>query len=96
MIIRLLLRFLYFLFLIFIIRAFIRYLFPGSPKGKTPNPPSPPSPGSSSKVISGHMEKDPICGMYIDTQTALHTDRGGKSFYFCSEGCQKKFIASTP
>lgn len=94
MIIRLLLRFLYFLLLIFIIRALIGYLFPRSPKGKVSNPP-PPSPGPSSKVISGHMEKDPICGMYIDAQTALHTDRGGKPYYFCSEGCQKKFAASS-
>ncbi|MGB7620915.1 MAG: YHS domain-containing protein [Terriglobia bacterium] len=93
MIIRLLLRFLYFLFLIFIIRAFIRYLFPGSPKGKPSNaPPKPPS-DSSPKTIAGHMEKDPVCGMYIDAQTALHTDRGGKAFYFCSEGCLKKFAS---
>ncbi|MBZ5538362.1 MAG: YHS domain-containing protein [Acidobacteriia bacterium] len=96
MIIGLLLRFLYFLFLIFIIRALIGYLFPRSPKGKASSPPPPSSAGSSSKAISGHMEKDPICGMYIDAQTALHTDREGKSFYFCSEGCQKKFVASSP
>lgn len=90
MFLRLLLRFFYFLFLIFIIRALIRRLFPGSPKQGTSKPASSSTPNS----ISGHMEKDPVCGMYIDTQTALRTNRNGKAFYFCSESCQKKFLAS--
>jgi P-type Cu+ transporter len=38
--------------------------------------------------------KDPICGMTVDPATALHTERDGKTFYFCSEGCQQKFLAS--
>jgi Cu+-exporting ATPase len=39
--------------------------------------------------------KDPICGMTVDEATALHTERDGKKFYFCSDHCQKKFL-STP
>ena len=38
--------------------------------------------------------KDPICGMTVDPATALHIERDGKTFYFCSEGCQQKFLAS--
>ncbi len=93
MFIRLLLRFLYFLFLIFLIRAAIRSLFPGSFQKKTPSP-GPRPPASSPNVIAGQMEKDPVCGVYIDKQTALHSDRKGETFYFCSEQCQKKFLAA--
>ena len=35
--------------------------------------------------------KDPICGMLVDKATALRTDRGGRSYYFCSVGCQRTF-----
>ena len=31
--------------------------------------------------------KDPVCGMVVDKATALRTDRGGRSYYFCSVGC---------
>jgi heavy metal translocating P-type ATPase len=41
------------------------------------------------------MDNDPICGMTVDEATALHAERDGKTFYFCSEHCQKKFL-STP
>ena len=35
--------------------------------------------------------KDPICGMLVDKATALRTERGGRSYYFCSVGCQRTF-----
>ena len=41
------------------------------------------------------MAKDPICGMTVDEATAIHTERDGQTFYFCSEHCQKSFL-STP
>ncbi len=39
------------------------------------------------------VTKDPICGMAVDESTALHAEHKGKTFYFCSEGCRKKFLA---
>ena len=39
--------------------------------------------------------KDPICGMTVDEATALHAERNGKTFYFCSGSCRQKFL-STP
>ena len=39
--------------------------------------------------------KDPICGMVVDEATALHAERDGKTFYFCSDHCRQKFL-STP
>ncbi len=35
--------------------------------------------------------KDPICGMLVDKATALHTERAGRHYYFCSTGCQRTF-----
>ena len=37
------------------------------------------------------MAKDPICGMVVDKGTALHTDRGRRTYYFCSSGCLRTF-----
>jgi Cu+-exporting ATPase len=37
------------------------------------------------------MAKDPVCGMMVDKATALRSERGGRSFYFCSVGCQRTF-----
>jgi Cu+-exporting ATPase len=39
--------------------------------------------------------KDPICGMTVDKATALHAERDGKMFSFCSDHCRTKFL-STP
>ena len=36
--------------------------------------------------------KDPICGMTVDEVTALHAERDGKTFYFCSDHCRQKFL----
>lgn len=30
--------------------------------------------------------------MTVDQSTALQTERDGKVFYFCSTGCQQKFV----
>ncbi len=38
---------------------------------------------------------DPICGMTVDTATALHAERDGETSYFCGEHCREKFL-STP
>lgn len=46
------------------------------------------------KVFSSEgSEKDPVCGMTVDSKTALHTTHEGKQYYFCSEDCKNKFTA---
>ena len=37
---------------------------------------------------SGHLVKDPVCGMYIPEETALQA----RDQFFCSEDCRGKFI----
>ena len=37
------------------------------------------------------LAKDPICGMVVPKATALHSERSGRDYYFCSNDCQKAF-----
>jgi len=37
------------------------------------------------------LAKDPICGMVVNKATALKSERGGRTYYFCSVGCQRTF-----
>lgn len=38
--------------------------------------------------------KDPVCGMTIDRSSAKgKSEYEGKTYYFCSDGCKKKFDA---
>jgi Cu+-exporting ATPase len=36
---------------------------------------------------------DPICGMTVDHTTAIHAERDGKTYFFCSDHCREKFLA---
>jgi Cu+-exporting ATPase len=38
------------------------------------------------------MATDPICGMTVDETTATSAVRDGVTFYFCCEGCRRKFL----
>jgi len=38
--------------------------------------------------------KDPICGMTVDPKTALHAERDGAQFSFCSAHCREKFLSA--
>jgi len=39
--------------------------------------------------------KDPVCGMDIDPATAAASEEhDGTTYYFCSEACHQKFVAS--
>ena len=42
------------------------------------------------RALSGRA-KDPVCGMVVNKATALRSDRSGRSYYFCSAGCQRTF-----
>ena len=39
------------------------------------------------------LEIDPVCGMEVATSTSISTERAGKKYYFCCEGCRNKFLA---
>lgn len=46
---------------------------------------------STPVAAASGMAKDPICGMMVPKATALKTERAGRSYYFCSESCQRTF-----
>ena len=36
--------------------------------------------------------KDPVCGMEIDSErAAARVEHGGRTWWFCSEGCRRAF-----
>ena len=50
-----------------------------------------PSRSRGSTVKQGTMEKDPVCGTYVDTDSALRRSFRGETKYFCSAECLEKF-----
>ena len=46
-------------------------------------------------TTQAHLEiKDPVCGMTVRPESAAaQAVHGGKTWYFCSQGCQRKFAA---
>jgi P-type Cu+ transporter len=52
----------------------------------TPTPPSMPS-----AKVARDLAKDPICGMVVTKAAALKSERAGRTYYFCSVGCQRTF-----
>ncbi len=45
-----------------------------------------------SKVASGDMVKDPICGTYVEKEGAIRVREGDKVHRFCSYECRDKFL----
>ena len=39
------------------------------------------------------MATDPVCGMQVDTETAIRVEHGTHTHYFCSEACRARFEA---
>ena len=37
--------------------------------------------------------QDPVCKTFIPRREALRTERDGKTYFFCSEGCLKRFLS---
>ena len=47
-----------------------------------------------SKASDSGAEKDPVCGMEVNPDTAKHTlEHASEEYFFCSAGCQQKFAA---
>lgn len=39
------------------------------------------------------MQRDPVCGMQVDPQTAAaRMEYQGQTYYFCSESCHQQFM----
>lgn len=62
----------------------------GHGDGHGSNPP--PSTGHNGSQTN--MVKDPVCGMYINPDTAIREVRDGQAYFFCSESCRAEFLKS--
>lgn len=41
------------------------------------------------------LTRDPVCGMMVEPEQALHgLEYGGRTYYFCSTGCRNVFTAN--
>jgi YHS domain-containing protein len=40
------------------------------------------------------LVQDPVCKTFIPRREALRADKDGATYYFCSEGCLKRFLSS--
>jgi len=40
------------------------------------------------------LVKDPVCGTFIPRANALKLQKDGQDYFFCSEGCLKRFRRS--
>lgn len=53
-----------------------------------------PPQGPVPEVEQEELVQDPVCKVFIPRRNALVARKGGETFYFCSEGCRKKFLRS--
>ena len=40
------------------------------------------------------LVQDPVCKTFIPRREALRAEKGGTTYFFCSEGCLKRFLSS--
>ena len=59
--------------------------------GNFVRPEPPPRARKPSVEAGGELKRDPVCGTFISTSTALQKKSGGEVYYFCSEACREKF-----
>jgi uncharacterized protein len=44
------------------------------------------------EVAADELVQDPTCKVFIPRRNALVAHKNGEDFFFCSEGCRKKFL----
>ena len=44
------------------------------------------------RMESGEMVKDPVCGTYVEKDSAITVRNGEQTLYFCSYECRQKYI----
>ncbi len=47
---------------------------------------------SPSEIQADELVQDPVCKVFIPRRNALVARKDGQDYYFCSEGCRKKFL----
>jgi len=68
-----------------------RHYFCGEHCRRTFESPAEPPPRVGKRARESGTARDPVCGMVVDKATALRSEIGGRSYWFCSDGCQRTF-----
>lgn len=50
--------------------------------------------GGQARLVPPEKDKDPVCGMTVETAKAKTSVHAGRLYHFCSKGCRDKFEAS--
>jgi len=50
--------------------------------------------GTSDAVSPEFAAEDPVCGMTVDTRSALAHEHAGRRYYFCGARCRDRFAAA--
>lgn len=50
--------------------------------------------GDQTRLVPPTKDKDPVCGMIVETAKAKTSVHAGRLYHFCSTGCRDKFEAS--
>src|SRR5256885_2341029 len=88
---RFLFQILAFLVLFYFVRSILRALLPAVFSQSRLDNTEPENSTRGRAVKQGKMEKDPVCGTYVDVATSLHESFAGETKYFCSSNCLNKF-----
>lgn len=56
---------------------------------------SPRSSSTPEPPPAGLLHKDPVCGTFVAESTRFRRQAGRDTFFYCSETCQQKHLAST-
>ena len=88
---RFLFQILAFLLLFYLVRSILRALLPAAFSQSKFDKTEPENSSRARAVKQGKMEKDPVCGTYVDVATSLHESFAGETKYFCSSNCLNKF-----
>ncbi len=62
--------------------------------GLWPQAPRPLEPNRGPDQGPDLLVQDPVCKTFIPRREALRTEKGGTTYFFCSEGCLKRFLSS--
>lgn len=54
----------------------------------------PSSSGANTVPLGGELKRDPVCGTFTSTATALREQIKGQTIYFCSPECRAKYLGA--
>lgn len=84
------LRFLFLIIVFYFVQRLISSVFK---IGRRPRPEVREDNGRGNvSVKREQVEKDPVCGMFVAREAAVIQEKGGETYYFCSEECRDKFL----